>query len=67
MAVCIAQVAATGADLRNDALERIGAGFLRWYDDGPPDIGIQTRTVLSRAKRAGGSAAAVGAMRLVLR
>jgi ADP-ribosyl-[dinitrogen reductase] hydrolase len=31
MAVCIAQVAATGADLRTDeAQERIAQGFLRW-------------------------------------
>src|SRR5437764_13075570 len=31
MAVCIAQVAASGADLReDDALDRIAAGFLPW-------------------------------------
>lgn len=47
MASVIAEVAATGADLRTDeALDRIAAGFLRWYDHGPPDIGIQTSTVL---------------------
>jgi hypothetical protein len=41
MAICIAQVAATGADLRTDeAQERIAQGFLRWYQDGPPDIGV---------------------------
>ena len=57
MAVCIAEVAATGADLRSgDALDAIARNFLRWYDDGPPDIGNQTRTVLSRTKLLGGSA-----------
>jgi ADP-ribosyl-[dinitrogen reductase] hydrolase len=57
MAVCIAEVAATGADLRTDeALEQIAQGFLRWYDDGPPDIGVQTRHVLSETKRRGASA-----------
>ena len=58
MAVCIAEVAATGADLRSAAaLDAVAAGFLRWYDDGPPDIGIQTRTVLGATPRSGGAAA----------
>ncbi|GAA1614290.1 ADP-ribosylglycohydrolase family protein [Actinoplanes couchii] len=49
MAVCIAEVAATGADLREPAaLDRIAANFLRWRDEGATDIGIQTRQVLSR-------------------
>jgi ADP-ribosyl-[dinitrogen reductase] hydrolase len=60
MAVCIVEVAATGADLRSDeALEQIAQRFLRWYDDGPPDIGVQTRSVLSEAKRRGGTATAM--------
>lgn len=47
MAVVIAEVAATGADLRtSEALDAIAAGFRRWYDGGPADIGIQTRHVL---------------------
>jgi ADP-ribosyl-[dinitrogen reductase] hydrolase len=59
MALCIAQVAATGADLRTEqAVEQIARGFLRWYADGPPDIGVQTRTVLSRTHAQGGPAAA---------
>jgi ADP-ribosyl-[dinitrogen reductase] hydrolase len=59
MAVCIAEVAATGADLRSaEAQERIAEGFLRWYADGPPDIGVQTRTVLAETLRRGGPAAA---------
>lgn len=59
MAVCIAEVAATGADLRTDeALEQIARGFLRWFDDDPPDVGIQTRSVLSRTRAQGGPVAA---------
>ncbi|HEX6361086.1 ADP-ribosylglycohydrolase family protein [Actinophytocola sp.] len=47
MACVIAQVAATGADLRDEtALDEIAAGFLRWYAEAS-DIGIQTRRVLS--------------------
>ncbi len=49
MACVIAQVAATASDLRlKGALDEIAAGFRAWYDDSPPDIGIQTRDVLSR-------------------
>jgi ADP-ribosylglycohydrolase len=47
MAVCIAEVAATGADLREaPALDLIAAGFLRWRAEGATDIGVQTRRVL---------------------
>ncbi len=57
MALCIARVAANGADLRTaEAQEQIAQGFLEWYDAGPPDIGNQTRTVLSTTKQRGGSA-----------
>jgi ADP-ribosyl-[dinitrogen reductase] hydrolase len=49
MAVGIALVTAEGADLTSaDALDAVASNFLRWYADGPPDIGIQTREVLSR-------------------
>ena len=49
MACAIALVSATGADLRTDAaLDAVAAQFSRWYADGPPDIGIQTRAVLSQ-------------------
>lgn len=52
MAVAIAEVAATGADLTTPgALDAIAEGFLRWYDDGPPDIGNQTRAVLGETRR----------------
>jgi ADP-ribosyl-[dinitrogen reductase] hydrolase len=49
MACAIAEVAATGADLRSeDALDAVAGGFLRWYDSGPADIGVQTRRVLGQ-------------------
>ena len=50
MAVVVAEVAATGADLRtDDALDAIARGFRRWYDSSPSDIGIQTSRVLGAA------------------
>ncbi|MEU5100085.1 ADP-ribosylglycohydrolase family protein [Streptomyces sp. NPDC020996] len=59
MQVCIAEVAATGADLRDpDALDAIAAGFQRWLAGGASDVGNQTRAVLSAANRASGAAGA---------
>ncbi|RKE03009.1 ADP-ribosylglycohydrolase family protein [Streptomyces sp. TLI_171] len=50
---CIADVAATGADLRSPAaLDAIAANFLIWLRDGATDVGIQTRTVLGMTERA---------------
>lgn len=50
MAVCIAQAAAQGLDLRDEAgLDAVTAGFRSWYDSGPADIGILTRSVLHAA------------------
>src|SRR5262245_61109496 len=50
MAWCIADIAATGADLRTDeALTAVARRFREWYDSNPPDIGIHTRRVLSAA------------------
>lgn len=47
MAAVIAQVAATGADLRDEhALEQVAQGFVTWFRQGPPDVGIQTRQLL---------------------
>jgi len=65
MAICLTEVAATGADLRaDDAQEQIAPGLLRWYQDEPTDIGVQTRrSVLSETLRRGGPAA--GTMRSV--
>lgn len=52
MIVAIARVAASGADLtRQAALDAVAEGFLEWYDDGPPDIGNQTRAVLAATRR----------------
>ncbi|GMA33187.1 ADP-ribosylglycohydrolase family protein [Litorihabitans aurantiacus] len=52
-AVAVAQAAATGGDLRDPAmLDAIAAGFARWYAGRPPDVGNQTRAVLSRAGHA---------------
>jgi ADP-ribosyl-[dinitrogen reductase] hydrolase len=47
MAVCIAEVTATGSV----DLEAIGDRFLDWARSGPPDIGVSTRRVLGRAGR----------------
>lgn len=48
MTWAIATVAAKGADLTSpEALDEIAQGFLDWYASGPPDIGTQTRRVLS--------------------
>ncbi|MFT4044652.1 MAG: ADP-ribosylglycohydrolase family protein [Gordonia sp. (in: high G+C Gram-positive bacteria)] len=47
MAMAIADVVATGADLTSpDALDAIATNFLRWLDDDPRDIGNQTSAVL---------------------
>ncbi|MEV6055219.1 ADP-ribosylglycohydrolase family protein [Streptomyces sp. NPDC052107] len=52
MQVCIAEVAATGADLRSpEALDGIAANFQRWLGEGASDVGSQTRAVLSAAAR----------------
>ena len=58
MAICIAQVTATGADLRTDAgLDAVAQGFLDWQAKGASDIGAQTSTVLSAARRSTGPVA----------
>jgi ADP-ribosyl-[dinitrogen reductase] hydrolase len=50
--VAIARVAATGIDLRTtEALDQIAGGFMEWYAGNPPDVGNQTRAVLSRARQ----------------
>lgn len=60
MAYAIAEVAATGADLRDDAaLDRIARGWWTWAEKAK-DIGVQTRSVLNTA-RAEGTAEALRA------
>ncbi|MFD3452919.1 ADP-ribosylglycohydrolase family protein [Streptomyces sp. NPDC058691] len=57
MQVCIARVAATGADLRSpEALDAIAANFLHWLSDGASDVGNQTSVILGIAAHAPGSA-----------
>ncbi|WP_258382693.1 ADP-ribosylglycohydrolase family protein [Streptomyces sp. NTH33] len=59
MQVCVAEVAATGADLRApEALDAVAANFQRWLDGGASDVGNQTRAVLNAAGRASGAAGA---------
>lgn len=57
MAIAIAEVAATGADLRDDAA--LTAVVTRWHSwaQTAPDVGNQTRAVLGGTGRAGLSAA----------
>ncbi|MGH9109193.1 MAG: ADP-ribosylglycohydrolase family protein, partial [Acidimicrobiales bacterium] len=48
MSVCVAQAAAKGLALDSpEGLRAVAEGFLGWYADKPPDIGNQTRAVLS--------------------
>ena len=58
MAIAIAEVAATGADLREE--EALDALARRWHEwpQHAKDVGVQTRSVLSRAGRCGISAPA---------
>ena len=50
MTMCVAEVAATGVDLRSvEALTAIGERFLHWYRMGSPGIGWTTRAVLTAA------------------
>ncbi|MFG2454731.1 ADP-ribosylglycohydrolase family protein [Streptomyces sp. NPDC048512] len=57
MQVCIAQVAATGADLRDpEAQDEIAANFQAWLGEGASDVGNQTSMILSIAAREPGSA-----------
>jgi ADP-ribosylglycohydrolase/predicted protein tyrosine phosphatase len=51
MTLCVARVAATGADLTSpDALDEVAAAFEDWLVDGATDVGAQTRTILTRAR-----------------
>ncbi len=56
MAIAIAEVAATGADLRQE--QALDAVVTRWHgwSQHAKDVGVQTRSVLSRAGRQGISA-----------
>lgn len=55
MALCIAQVTATGANMRTaKALNAVARGFLDWQQHGASDIGGQTSSVLHAARRGRG-------------
>lgn len=55
MAMCIAEVSATGTDLRrSDSLDRIAGNFFRWKREGASDIWAQTRTVLDAVSHVSG-------------
>jgi ADP-ribosylglycohydrolase len=59
MAICIARVAATGADLTSDdALDAIALAFEDWRRNGASDIGIQTSSILRAAAAMEGRAGA---------
>ena len=63
MACAILLVAATGADLRSEAaLDQVADQFLRWAATSPPDMGVQTRTVLGRTRPGPGAAARMRAV-----
>lgn len=48
MALAIAEVAATGVPIgHGPGLDAIAGRFVAWFDSNPPDIGNQTRAVLS--------------------
>lgn len=48
MTIAIAEVTAAGTDLNTQTgLDAVAAGFVRWYDSRPADIGVQTHRVLS--------------------
>ena len=62
MTVAVAEVTATGADVRTAAgLDAVAANFVRWYDSRPKDIGIQTSKVLHRRDATGVAMAATAA------
>ena len=51
MAICIARVSATGAELTAPAaLDEIAAGFEDWFANGASDVGIQTSTLLGEIR-----------------
>lgn len=54
MAVCVAEVAATGTDLTS-ATGQLGVatGFLAWFESGAADVGAHTRSVLTAVARRG--------------
>jgi ADP-ribosylglycohydrolase len=51
MAVCVLRAGAAGHRLDTvDGQVEVGRGFLEWLNSGPPDVGIQTASVLRRVR-----------------
>ncbi|WP_199424679.1 ADP-ribosylglycohydrolase family protein [Actinotalea solisilvae] len=51
MAVCVAEVAASPVPLTSRAgLDAVASAFERWFAGEPADVGVQTQTVLERAR-----------------
>lgn len=63
MAICIAEVTATGADLAS-ATGQLGlaTNFLAWFESRPADVGVQTRELLTAVARRGDDATLDDAM-----
>lgn len=51
MSVAVAEGLALGGGHREQTLDAIATGFLRWFDGGPADIGNQTAAVLAATRR----------------
>ncbi len=63
MAVCVAEVTATGADLTSETGQLgVATNFLGWFESDPADVGTHTREVLTRVARRGDDAALHDAM-----
>jgi ADP-ribosylglycohydrolase/protein-tyrosine phosphatase len=60
MAIAIAEVAATGADLRDDGALDLIVERWNWWARNAKDVGVQTRSVLSAASGRGISAKTTG-------
>ena len=62
MTVAVAEVTASGVDVRTPAgLDAVAARFVRWYDSDPKDIGVQTSKVLQRRDATGAAMTATAA------
>ena len=62
MAVCVAEVAATGADLTGaEALDAVADRFIGWRRDGASDIGVSTSAALRGIEPGPGSAGRLAA------
>ncbi|AXH97200.1 ADP-ribosylglycohydrolase family protein [Ornithinimicrobium avium] len=57
MALCVAEVAATGTDLTSPTGQLgVATAFLSWFESDPPEVGAHTRAVLTAVARRGDDA-----------